>query len=304
MLIGDLPAPALAARLRGPGLRLDTGAFTARLTIGLPTLEPEFAQLYGAYPVLDAPGIDDFAVHVGAPSWWRRVLRPQVTYWVDGEDLIEPLPQSQALPCLESALNLAVAYLDVAPLVIHSAVLERHGRALVMPAPSGSGKSTLCAALAWAGWRLMSDEMTVFCFETGRILANPRPVSLKNEAVAVIRARAPQARFSRVVPGTAKGDIAYMQPPPDAVARRHDTAAAGLLVAPVYRRGAATRVREMTPAEAFRWLTDNAVNYASMLQFGFDTIANFVERSGCYALTYSDLDDAIATLVQLHDRHG
>ena len=303
MLIRDLPADLLSARLRGEGLHLDTGAFTTHLTIGLPALVSEFADLYGAYPVKGAPGIDDFSVHIDAPSWLRRYIRPQVSYWVDGEDLIEPLPQDQALPCLESAMNLAVAYLDVAPLLIHSAVLERDGRALVMPAPSGSGKSTLCAALAWSGWRLLSDEMTVFCFETGRILANPRPVSLKNQAVQVIHARAPQARFSRIYQGTAKGEIAYMQPPPDAVARCHESAGPGLLVAPVYRRGARTAVRELTHAEAFRWLTDNAVNYASMLQFGFETVVSFIEQSGRYALTYSDLDDAIATIAQLHERH-
>lgn len=303
MLIRELPLTDLASKLGGEGLHLDTGAFTTHLTTGLPSLVAEFAALYGDYPALEQPGIDDFSVHVDAPSWVRRHFRPQVCYWVDGEDLIEPLPQDQALPCLESALNLGVAYLDVAPLLIHSAVLERDGRALVMPAPSGSGKSTLCAALAWSGWRLLSDEMTVFCFETGRILANPRPVSLKNQAVEVIQARAPLAHFSRTYHGTNKGEIAYMQPPPNAVERRHETAGPGLLVAPVYRRGAATTVRELTEAEAFRWLTDNAVNYASMLQFGFDTVASFIENSGRYALTYSDLDDAIATIKQLHDRH-
>ena len=304
MLIGDIPLTDLSQRLRGRGVHLDTGAFTTHLTIGLPALVEEFAHLYSCYPVVEHPGVDDFSVHVDAPNWWRRHIRPQVSYWVDGEDLIEPLPQAQAFPCLESALNLSVAYLDVAPLVIHAAALERNGRALVMPAPSGSGKSTLCAALAWSGWRLLSDEMTVFCFESGRIVANPRPVSLKNEAVGVMRARAPNARFSRTYRETAKGDIAYMQPPLDAVAHRHDSAGAGLLVAPMYRRGAATTVRAMTHAEAFRWLTDNAVNYASMLQFGFDTVANFIERSGRYALTYSDVDDAIATIGGLHERHG
>lgn len=303
MMIRDLTLTDLAFKLSGDGLHLDTGAFTTHLTIGLPALVSEFADLYGDFPVLERPGIDDFSVHVDAPSWLRRHFRPQVCYWVDGEDLIEPLPQDHALPCLESALNLGVAYLDVAPLLIHSAVLERDGRALVMPAPSGSGKSTLCAALAWSGWRLLSDEMTVFCFETGRVLANPRPVSLKNRAVQVISARAPQARFSRIYQGTAKGEIAYMQPPPDAVARRNEPAGPGLLVAPAYRRGATTTVRELTHTEAFRWLTDNAVNYASMLQFGFDTVADFVEQSGRYALTYSDLDDAIRTIAQLHDRH-
>jgi HprK-related kinase A len=304
VLVRDVPVGELGRRLRREGLHLDTGAFTTRLLIDTPALIDEFAQLYADYPLVEPARIDDFEVRIGSPSLLRRLVQPQVASWIDGEQLIEPLPADQALPCLESALNMAVAYLDVAPLVVHSAVLERDGRALVMPAPSGSGKSTLTAALAWRGWRLLSDEMTVFCFETGRVLANPRPVSLKNRAVEVMQAREPQAQFSQVFRGTSKGDIAYMRAPPDAVARAHESAGPGLLVAPVFRRDAALSVREMERTEAFRWLTDNAVNYASMLQHGFDTVARFVERSGLYALTYSDLDEAIDGIDRLHRRHA
>lgn len=304
MRVQDLPLAALARSLHDEGLHLDTGAFTAHLRIDIKSLVGEFAQMYADYPLVEPAGIDDFRIRVGHPSLLRRVIAPQVVNWVDDEQLIEPLPIDQALPCLESALNLAVAYLDVAPLVIHSAVLERDGRALVMPAPSGSGKSTLCAALAWRGWRLLSDEMAVFCFETGRLLANPRPVSLKNHAVEVMRAFEPRARFSRVYRGTIKGDIAYMQAPPDAVARAHESARPGLLVAPVFRKGAALSIREMDRAEGFRWLTDNAVNYASLLQHGFDTVTYFIEHAGLYALTYSSLDEAIDAILHLHERHA
>jgi HprK-related kinase A len=303
MRVQDLPMDTLAHCLRGDGLHLDTGAFTTHLRIDVPALVADFAAMYAHYPLVDPAGIDDFQVRIGAPSLLRRLVRPQVVNWVDDEQLIEPLPLDQALPCLESALNLAVAYLDVAPLIVHSAVLERDGRALVMPAPSGSGKSTLCAALAWRGWRLMSDEMAIFCCETGHLRANPRPVSLKNHAVEVIRAFEPRARFSRIYAGTSKGDIAYMQAPPHAVARAHDNAAPGLLVAPMFRAGAAVSVREMDRDEGFRWLTDNSINYASLLQYGFDTVTRFIEHSGLYTLTYSNLDEAIDTINTLHQRH-
>ncbi len=303
MIVSDLAPADLARRLRRDGIHLYTGAFTTHLQIDIESLAGEFAQMYADYPLDEPAGIDDFQVRVGPPSLWRRYLRPQVAHWVDNEQIIEPLPLDQAFPCLESGLNMAVAYLDVAPLVVHSAVLERDGRALVMPAPSGSGKSTLCAALAWRGWRLLSDEMAVFCFETGRLLPNPRPVSLKNRSVDVVRTFAPQARFSRSYLGTNRGDIAYMQAPPDAVARSHESAGPGLLVAPVFRANAPLSVREMDRIEAFRWLTDNSINYSSMLQHGFDTIGNFIEASGLYALTYSNLDEAIDCIDQLHEKH-
>ena len=300
MLVSELSRAELERRLRGPGLHLDTGAFTCRLEIGLAHLIDEFAAMYAAYPVRDDDAIDDFRVRVDSPSLARRWLRPQAQTWVDEAELIEALPLEHAYPGLESSLNLAVAASDVAPLVVHSAVLERAGRALLMPAPSGSGKSTLCAALAWRGWRLLSDEMAVFCFESGELRPNPRPISLKNRALDVIAALEPRAHLSPLYRGTNKGDIAYMQPPPDALARLHEGAAPGLVIAPVYRFGASTALQRIERAAALRWLIDNAVNYSSMLEVGFDLLADFVERCELYSLTYSSLDEAIALIDRLH----
>ena len=300
MRLGDIPAADLAHRLRGDGVHLNTGAFTSHLRIELPHLVDEFAQMYADYTLEDPPGIDDFEIRVGSPSLLRRYFRPQAQIWVDGTGLMQPLPLDHAYPGMESSLNLAVALGDVAPLVVHSAVLERDGRALVMPAPSGSGKSTLCAALSWRGWRLLSDEITVLSFDSGNVLPNPRPVSLKNLAVEVVAGYAPQARFSRVYRDTNKGDVAYMQPPADAVARAHEPAGPGLVVAPVFRRGAPTTVRVMERTAGFRWLIDNSVNYSSLLRTGFDLLTGFLERCELYSLTYSNLDEAIEEIGRLH----
>jgi HprK-related kinase A len=183
---------------------------------------------------------------------------------------------------------------------LHAAVLERDGRALILPAPSSSGKSTLCAALAWRGWRLFSDEMAVFSFEDGRLRPNPRPVSLKNNAVDVIAAFEPKAHMSRIYRGTPKGDIGFMRPPPDAVARAQEFAMAGLVVTPKFTEGAAANLVRLDKVEAFRLLTNNAVNYSSMLQAGFEMVTGIVERCGAYQMTYSSLDAAVGMIDRLH----
>ena len=304
MLLGELSRAELAHRLRGDGVHLDTGAFTTHLVIELSGLIDELAQMYGGYPIEDPPQIDDFRLRVAAPSLLRRHVRPQAQVWVDGASLLEPLALEHAYPGLESSLNLGVATLDVAPLLLHAAVLERDGRALVMPAPSGSGKSTLCAALAWRGWRLLSDEMAVFSFESGRLLPNPRPISLKNEAVRTISQFEPRARFSRLYRGTNKGDVAYMQAPAGAVARLHEEAGPGMVIAPVFRPGSPAVLRQVEKADAFRWLVDNSVNYASLLRTGYDLLTSFIEECDIYSLTYSSLDEAIELIGRLHEREA
>jgi ABC-type thiamine transport system ATPase subunit len=72
-------------------------------------------------------------------------------------------------------------------LMLHAAVLEKNGRAVVLPGDPGAGKSTLTAALMLDGWRLLSDEITLinrrrWTARTG--LA--RPVSLKNASINII----------------------------------------------------------------------------------------------------------------------
>ena len=299
MLISDIPHAALAQRLRQEGVHIDTGAFTTHLRIGLPHLVEEFAQMYAQYPVEDPPGIDDARLRIDAPSFISRYWAPSAAAWMDGEKFFDPVPAKRAYTVLESGLNWAVATSLLSPMLVHAAVVERANRAAILPAPTGSGKSTLSAALSWRGWRLLSDEMTVFSFEDGTILPNPRPVSLKNKAIEIIAAFEPRAQFSPIYTGTAKGDVAYMRPPADAVARFKESVLPGLVVAPQYHEGMRATVKRMEKMEGLRWLIDNAVNYSSMLRMGFDILTGIAERCEFYVLTYSDLDEAVDVMNRL-----
>ena len=304
MLIENLPAGELARRLREDGADLITGACTFRVRSSIAQLERELSSMYGAYHVADSPVIVDAVVKLEVRRSLRHPLQSRVKVWINDERELDGLRADGAYAVFESALNWGVALSEVAPLLVHAAVLERDGTAVVLPAPSGSGKSTLCAALACSGWRLFSDEMAIFGSEGSELLPNPRPVSLKNESIDVIRARFPDVRLGPVIEGTPKGNVAYMRAPRDSALRCQEAAAASLVVKPVYSAGAALAIRRLSRVEAFRLLTENAVNYASMLQRGFDVMTSLAERCGCYEVVYSDLDQAIATIGDLHRGHA
>jgi HprK-related kinase A len=197
-----------------------------------------------------------------------------------------------------------MALSDVAPLLMHAAVIERDGFAAMLPAPAGAGKSTLCAALVCSGWRLFSDETAIFTDDGLGLAPNPRPISLKNRAIEIIRHRFPDAFIGKLITGTPKGDVAYLRAPRDAVARCRETAPAALVIRPAYRASAPLSIKRLGNVEAFQLLTGNAVNYASMLRFGFDAMVALVERCGCYELAYSDLDEAIDAVDRLHRQHA
>jgi len=304
VLIETLSESDLDRLLRDEGVHLDTGAWTVHLRLRVPGLPRHIAEMYGAYSIAEPNTIADASVSLEQKRSWPNFTRSHIKVQIDEQRNFDAVSTDVAYATFESALNWSMALSDVAPLLVHAAVLERNGRALLLPGPSGTGKSTLCAALACSGWRLFSDEVGVFRPDDLSLAPNPRPVSLKNDAIDTIRSRFPSAHIGPTIRGTPKGNIAYMRPPRDAIQHAREPAPAGTIMLPIYQARAATSARRLSFVDSFRLLTDNTVNYASMLQFGFDAMTRLVDRCHCYAFVYSELDEALDIIDGLHRRDG
>lgn len=299
LTIGSLTPAALAARLADPGLNFQTGQFQVRVQSPMPSLAATIGRLYADYPLAPANGFNDFQVQLKPSTGVRRWIRPQVNFEFDGTTPFKPLPADQAFPLFEWGLNWCVSSSANAFLIIHAAVIEKDGHAAILPAPPGSGKSTLCAALINRGWRLLSDELTLVRIEDGQIVALPRPVSLKNASIDIMRSYEPAAVFSAKVFDTAKGTIAHMKPPRDSVRRAGESARPAWIIFPKYEADAATCLTPLTPAQAFLRLADNCFNYSTLGAEGFRTIARLMDTCSCHDFRYSVIDEAIATFAAL-----
>jgi HprK-related kinase A len=152
-------------------------------------------------------------------------------------------------------------------LLLHASSVEKDGRALVMTGESGSGKSTLAAQLGERGWRLMGDEFALLDLVSGAVFPFPRLVSLKNGAISVIAAEAPDKRMGPLLGGTAKGDIRHLVPRADAVGRMGEGAQPALLLFPRFGHGA--DVRPVGQGEVFMRLTQASTNYVALGEAGF-----------------------------------
>lgn len=282
-------------------LHLRTGPFTVAVQTDLPEVQRALLALYAEHPVPPADGFVDFSVRVHRPAGLRQWWHPQVVFELDGQSPFNPLPGDQGFPLLEWGLNWCVYGTCHQYLVIHAAVLERGGRALLLPAPSGSGKSTLCAGLCFAGWRLLSDELALLDPATGQVWPLPRPVSLKNQSIEVIAAFAPEARFGSRVSETNKGTVAHFAPPAEAVRRAEEPAMPAWIVLPRYEAGAPARFERQERAAATMALIDNAFNYSLFGSEGFELLTAVVGRCDCYEFSYSNLHEAAAQFALLAD---
>lgn len=298
--LSALPSQEVARRLRGAGLRLRTGPLVFSIRSRVAEVRLGLMALYADHQVLEAGEFADFEVSVALPSGLRRWLRPQLYFGVDGTNPFAPLPGNQGLPMLEWGMNWCVSGSCHQYLVLHAAVLERNGRALVMPAPSGSGKSTLCAALLFHGWRLLSDELALIDPTTGQLQPMPRAVSLKNASIEVMQAFAgPALQFGSVVHDTVKGRVGHFAPPRASVLRGDEAVLPAWVVFPRFVAGSPAQMTPLSRGQTLMRLIENAFNYNVHGAAGFQALADLVQASHCAQYHYSDLAQAMRDFERL-----
>jgi hypothetical protein len=263
MRIAEIPERLLLQRLSSEGVGVDFGAARSRIRTKLPACARLIQAVYGGYMAEDSSGMFDVTVDLRRVRGIRGHVRPQCELVCDGIVEQEPFPLDTSLPLLEWGTNFALATRLFCYLLLHAGVVERGGRAIVMPAMPGSGKSTLTAALTLRGFRLLSDEFGVVRLQDARLLRMLRPLALKNESI--------------------------------------DVADPALVVFPRFEPGAGVVLEPVRKTRAFARLAVNSFNYQALGPEAFEALAQLVDESSCWQLRYSDLGGAVKALGELLD---
>jgi len=299
--VSDLSEPEFDSALRGDGIGWRIGPFTARVQVGVPGLAESLYRFYAHHPLLEHGSVYSFHTRLATRRAFPRLYRKMVRFTVDGRKPHEDMPRAHALPVFEWGLNLVIALRSHCFLMLHSAVLERNGKAMLLPAMPGHGKTTLCAGLSYRGWRPLSDEFGLVRPRTGDMIPVPRPMALKNESIDIIRGFAPEAWIGPATEGKRKGTVAHVMPIATSITRQKELAPAKMIVFPRWEPDTKLSLEPISKAESFMLLATNAFNYELLGEDAFVTVRDLVRASECYRLVYSDLEEATRRLTELMD---
>lgn len=297
--LADVSDADFARSLRSGAFRLQVGGFAVRIDSDAAALRTGLRQVYAHYPVSISGGYYDFDLAIRPASLLRRWFRRNVVFCLSGQAPFLPMVAEHAHALFEWGLNWTIGSSVHQYLILHSAVVEKQGKGVMLSAVSGSGKSTLTAELAMRGWRLFSDELALIDGPALRLVPFPRPVSLKNQSIDLMRRRHPEAQFGPLAQATQKGTIAHMRAPDESVDRATETAPPALIIFPKWTAGAPLRVSPVGAGQAAMRLIDQSFNYPVLGPLGFSRLADLAQSAPAWELEYSSLDDAVDALDDL-----
>lgn len=279
------------------GLGISVSNLLIRVHSRIAQVSENIYNLYAHYPVTLQPEYSDFSIRLYPARGLRRWFRAQVHFALDEFVPFKPLPLNQAYAFFEWGMNWCIAQYYNQSLILHAAVVEKNGKGLILPAAPGSGKSTLCAILVANGWRLLSDEMAIIDLQSGDLKALPRPISLKNQSIDLLKHLSPHTFFSPTTHDTNKGSVAHMQVDQSAVDAAGCTPA--WFVIPRYAAAQEVNLEPMTPGVALMSGVENSFNYSVLGLPAFRILSQLLTRLPAYRFSYSETADALNTFNQL-----
>lgn len=302
MKLQQLAISEIVDKLTKKGLVLQTGSFSFSIQTRYRSIAESISILYADFDFLDHDNNNifvDFHISIEPENLLSQYFSRRATFLFDGFAPFNSLPSQHAPAIIEWGMNWCVSSQINTHLIIHAAVIERSGYAAIMPAPPGSGKSTLTAALIQEGWRLLSDELTIIDIENSLVQPFPRPVSLKNQSIDIIRQRYPEVFFGPVSTDTTKGNVCHMKPPLLGVQKQLQSCPVGWVIFPKYEQDADAELNELGKGHALIDVATNAFNYSRLGKSGFDVLRKVIDNAACYQFRYSKLDEAVATFSAL-----
>jgi hypothetical protein len=181
-----------------------------------------------------------------------------------------------AVPVVQRALDEVLVRRQAEVTVIHSGVVARDGRAILLPAPTGAGKSTLVAELVRQGAQYFSDEYALID-AAGRVHPYPRALLLRD----------PPGRDRPVLARDLGGSVA------------REPARAGLILGLGYAPEATLTFHTLSQSEGVLLLLRNTPQVLADRPWILAPLECAVAQADCYTGYRGEASEAAAAILRL-----
>ncbi len=167
---------------------------------------------------------------------------------------------------------------------LHAGVVAMNGRALVLCGQSGAGKTSLTIGLALRGAAIYSDEVALFDTNSGRVLAFPRDLIVRQATVALF----PQIGELELPPWKIFSDQRHVSPQGWCGAAGSPILCASFVYPQLDIGGGEPRLRRLGPAEAARRILEQSFNVTQWGRGAIDFVATLAEQYPAWELVFAD----------------
>ena len=193
-------------------------------------------------------------------------------------------------PLIEKTLAHYCARMCEQYAILHAALLERNGDAILLPGEPGAGKSTLCAHLTQQGYRYYGDDFIFLRFSDLQIHAFPKAITLKRGAFDLVPEEPEYLDRSR-------GAIRYFTPTTGGNFTA-DFSALRCIILPHYVSSGVNQTQKVQPEVAALAMIQQCFGGLDRDPRMFDTIEKLVSRSA-YMIDYTSSRNGQEAIEQL-----
>ncbi len=298
--LSDYDRDGIVSALRAGTLEMLLGPFATRIKGTEPSLIDFLYDTYRDVPVsASLSDVTDVAINIRPPSWFRQYIRRQVIPDPGFQVPAVPLPSHMSPLAFEMGVNLVVALKCCRLITFHAGVVASDKGAILVSAGSGGGKSTLVSALMQEGYHLFSDEFALLGMENALLASYPRPVSLKNESIDIVKELAGKEWVSPVLSGTPKGKIAYRRARPDDIENANGKAETKLILFPSFNTSGEHYASRVSSSEAMMRLIPSSTNYHLLGEAAYLSLSKMVAEAEAYEISYGSTEESLTIVRDL-----
>jgi HprK-related kinase A len=291
--------------LKQEQLLLSLGDFCARLQTRNRAVIEHINDVYRDYTFQPYEGaLYDQYLSVRAPNILRGLIKRQIIPDPGFAFPAVPLPEAMGALAFEMGLNISVALKVFHRLILHAGVVANESGSIIISAASGGGKSTLTALLMEAGFQLLSDEFGIVDMASHHLLPYPRPVSLKNKSIDIVRDIAGHEWISPIIRNSPKGDVAYRRARPSDIDQADRSSKPKLIIFPNFEADSQASINKVESADAMMRLITSSTNYQMIGEQAFVSLNAIVKTAHAVEMTYGSSEDALRLFKSAREEAG